>query len=269
MALFVTGGSGFLGSRIVQSLIAGGDPVFALSRSGAADAALAALGAAPVRGDLDGSPLALPQIRAVVHAAAHSPSCRAACAVLPNQRRGHARASFATARAAGAERFVFISAAGVVMDDHGSVVRQVDETAPVFPDSFSPYIASKAQAERIVLAATTRRGFRTLGAAPAWHLGGRGRRVLEDVANFAQKAAGVRLHRWRPLSFCDLSRRQCRRGRRPGAPVRGALRGYFVNDRKSQRLSAPSRSMWQKGPGAGREPPRPHSPTAWRALRAR
>jgi nucleoside-diphosphate-sugar epimerase len=228
MALFVTGGSGFLGSRIVQSLIAGGDPVFALSRSGAADAALAALGAAPVRGDLDGSPLALPPIRAVVHAAAHFRLAGPRAPFFRTNVEG-TRALIAAARAAGAERFVFISAAGVVMDDHGSVVRQVDETAPVFPDSFSPYIASKAQAERIVLAADAP-GFRTLALRPPG-IWGRG-----DVFS---KMLPTLLRR-RQFGFIDGGRypfATCHVDNVVEAVVR-ALRSeahgkaYFVNDRE-------------------------------------
>src|ERR1700733_13216066 len=115
MALFVTGGSGFLGSRIVQSLIAGGDPVFALSRSGAADAALAALGAAPVRGDLDGSPLALPPIRAVVHAAAHFRLAGPRAPFFRTNVEG-TQALLKAAQETGAKTFVYVSAAAGVMD---------------------------------------------------------------------------------------------------------------------------------------------------------
>jgi nucleoside-diphosphate-sugar epimerase len=53
MKVFVTGGSGHLGSAIVPELIAAGHDVVGLARSGTAAAALTALGAAVHRGDLD------------------------------------------------------------------------------------------------------------------------------------------------------------------------------------------------------------------------
>ena len=50
---FVTGGSGFIGGALVRRLAAGGCRVAALARSERSAAAVAALGAEPVRGDLD------------------------------------------------------------------------------------------------------------------------------------------------------------------------------------------------------------------------
>jgi len=53
MRAFVTGATGFLGSRVVQRLKARGDEVVALAREGAAADALEASGVEVVRGDLD------------------------------------------------------------------------------------------------------------------------------------------------------------------------------------------------------------------------
>jgi len=50
--VFVTGGSGFIGSRLVRALAHGGHQVVCLSRSGKTSAALAALGAEVLSGDL-------------------------------------------------------------------------------------------------------------------------------------------------------------------------------------------------------------------------
>lgn len=52
MRAFVTGGTGFLGSRVVDRLLARGDEVVALAREGAAADALEARGVTVVRGDL-------------------------------------------------------------------------------------------------------------------------------------------------------------------------------------------------------------------------
>jgi nucleoside-diphosphate-sugar epimerase len=71
--VFVTGGSGLLGSHTVRALTARGDTVFALSRSHASDEALRALGAEVLRGDIgdDASMMrGVKECDAVVHAAA-------------------------------------------------------------------------------------------------------------------------------------------------------------------------------------------------------
>jgi nucleoside-diphosphate-sugar epimerase len=66
---------------------------------------------------------------------------------------------------AGARTFVYISAAGVIMDNAGSPIRNADESAPTFPNHFSAYLASKARAERLVLAAD-KPSFRTIALRP-------------------------------------------------------------------------------------------------------
>src|SRR5881398_663502 len=52
MRVFVTGGSGFVGGRLIERLVADGDEVRALGRSDEAAEAVSALGAEPVRGDV-------------------------------------------------------------------------------------------------------------------------------------------------------------------------------------------------------------------------
>ncbi|HVY13595.1 MAG TPA: NAD-dependent epimerase/dehydratase family protein [Rhodopila sp.] len=69
------------------------------------------------------------------------------------------------AKRAGAASFVSISAAAVIMDDRGSPIRNANESAPIFPNSFSGYIASKARSEAAVLAAD-KPGFRTIALRP-------------------------------------------------------------------------------------------------------
>jgi nucleoside-diphosphate-sugar epimerase len=165
MRIFVTGGSGFLGARMLQTLVHEGHQVFALARSAPSVERVRAMGATPISGDLDrAEALTLPAIDAVVHAAAYFRFAGPRAPYFRVNVEG-ARALLAAAQKAGAASFIFVSAGGVVMDDRGSSVREADEGAPTFPNSFSGYIASKAQAEAVVVAANEP-GFRTIAIRP-------------------------------------------------------------------------------------------------------
>jgi nucleoside-diphosphate-sugar epimerase len=72
MRVFVTGASGFLGTRMVPTLASWGHQVFALARSASSSEKVRVLGATPIMGDLaTPETLSLPKIDAVVHAAAY------------------------------------------------------------------------------------------------------------------------------------------------------------------------------------------------------
>lgn len=165
MRILVTGGTGFLGARLIPKLVERGHELFALTRSASSHEALRSLGATPVAGNLEeGTPLSLPSLDAVVHAAAHFRFAGPRAPYFRINVDGTARLLTA-AQQAGAKTFIHVSAAGIVMDDHGSPVRKADESAPTYPDSFSAYIASKARGEAAVLAAD-RPGFRTIALRP-------------------------------------------------------------------------------------------------------
>ncbi len=165
MKTFVTGGSGFLGSRLIPKLVADGHEVFAMARSSTADGKLRALGAMPVRGDMDDpGGVVVPPVDAVIHLAAHFHFAGPRAPYFQINVNG-TKALLHAAQAAGASSFIYLTAAAVIMDDRGSPVRDADEGAPTFPDSFSPYIASKATSEAGVLAAN-RPGFRTIAIRP-------------------------------------------------------------------------------------------------------
>lgn len=164
--ILVTGGSGFLGSRLIPELAREGHEVFALARSASSDEKVRALGATPVRGDLEhAEQLSLPAMDAVIHAAARF---RFAGPREPYFRTNvtGTRVLLAAAEASEAKTFVYVSAAGVIMDDRGSPIRGADETARTYPNSFSGYLASKAQGEAAVLAAN-KPGFRTIALRPS------------------------------------------------------------------------------------------------------
>ena len=173
MRILVTGGSGFLGARLIPKLVDDGHAVFALARSTSSSDRVRSLGATPVDGDLDDrTELSLPAVDAVVHAAALFRFAGPRAAYFRANVAG-TEALLDAAHRAGAATFVYISAGAVVMDGRGTPLHNVDETVPTYPDSFSGYIASKAQGEAAVLA-ENRPGFRTVALRPPaiWGPGG-------------------------------------------------------------------------------------------------
>lgn len=189
MKILVTGGTGLLGGRLIPALVNDGHRVFALARSTFSHARLQAMGATPVDADLEGgTPLALPAIDAVVHAAAMFRFSGPREAFFRTNTDGTA-ALLKAARSAGAKTFIHISAAGIIMDDAGTPVRNADESAPTFPDHFSGYLASKARAELLVLAAN-QPGFRTIALRPPaiWGPGDPFSRALPEAIRSGQFA---------------------------------------------------------------------------------
>lgn len=165
MKILVTGGTGLLGGRLIPKLVERGHQIFALARSASSHTKLVAMGATPVDSDLEsGAPLTLPAIYAVVHAAALFRFSGPRKPFFRTNVDGTV-ALLKAAAATGACTFVYISAAGVIMDNAGSPIRNADESADTFPNHFSAYLASKAQAELLVLAAN-KPSFRTIALRP-------------------------------------------------------------------------------------------------------
>jgi len=164
-AAFVTGGSGFIGGKLVERLVREGRPVRALARSDAAAAKVEALGAEAVRGDLgDRASLAAGAAGCAVafHLAAHLGEFGA----WEDFERGNVegtRNTLGTCAEAGVRRFVHCGTEAALMA--GDPLVQVDETAPLRPDSRAPYPATKAKAEQAVRAAS-REGFETVAVRP-------------------------------------------------------------------------------------------------------
>ena len=189
MKILVTGGTGLLGGRSIPQLVDGGYQVFALTRSSSSHATLKVMGATPVDANLESStPLALPAIDAVVHAAALFRFSGPRQPFFRTNVDGTA-ALLKAAETAGARTFVCISAAGIIMDDGGTPIRDANESAPTFPNHFSAYLASKAQAEALVLAAN-RPGFRTIALRPPaiWGPGDPFSRALPEAIRSGQFA---------------------------------------------------------------------------------
>ena len=165
MRILVTGGTGLLGSRLIPKLAGAGHQIFALTRAAASHARLRAMGATPFDADLgSNAPLILPATDAVVHAAA---MFRFSGPRVPFFRT-NVDGTAALLKAAGnsaARTFIYISAAGVIQDEAGTPIRNANESALTYPHHFSAYLASKARAESLVLAAN-RPDFTTIALRP-------------------------------------------------------------------------------------------------------
>lgn len=181
---FVTGGTGFLGGRLIGMLVQRGWQVRALHRSPADSAKLKALGAEPVQGALD-SVATLQQgigdADVVFHAAAlfklwGTPEAFERANV------DGTRNVLAAAKARGVKRFVQIGAGAVVMGD-GKHMRGVTEDAPQTFPRWAPYTASKGRAQHLVLAADDPEGMRTAVILPPMIWGAGMPMIHETIKN--------------------------------------------------------------------------------------
>jgi nucleoside-diphosphate-sugar epimerase len=162
---FVTGGSGFIGGRLIERLVAEGRPVRALARSDAAAAKVEALGAEAVRGDL-GDRASLATGAADCATAFHLAAHLGEWGPWEDFERGNVegtRNALAACEKAGVRRFVHCGTEAALMA--GEPLVHVDETAPLRPDSPAPYPATKARAELAVREAN-RDGFETVVVRP-------------------------------------------------------------------------------------------------------
>jgi len=155
--VFVTGGSGFVGGRLIERLRAEGHGVRALARSAGAAERVRARGAEPVHGDL-----------ADVHAmragaegcelAFHAAATLGDWGTREEFERGNVEGTNVALRAcaeAGVRRFVHVGTEAALLD--GGPLVNVDETAPLRPDSPALYSSTKARAEQAVIAANGER----------------------------------------------------------------------------------------------------------------
>lgn len=150
---FVTGGSGFVGARLIERLVRDGWTVWALARSAAAADRVRQAGAEPVPGDLGDGPTLERGARGadtVFHAAAKVEDF----GDWDDFRRVNVegtRTLLAAARAAGVRRFVHVGTEAALL--RGQALVFADERTPLACDSPVAYSATKAAAEAAVLAA--------------------------------------------------------------------------------------------------------------------
>jgi nucleoside-diphosphate-sugar epimerase len=148
--VFVTGGSGFIGQRLIERLVNEGNVVFALARSEQSEELLSELGAQPVPGrlgDADSLKAGASECELAFHAAARVGEWGSRWEFEFTNVRGTANVIEAC-RAAGVRRLVHVSTEAVLLA--GEPLVNVDETAPLRPDSKSLYCSTKAKAERLV-----------------------------------------------------------------------------------------------------------------------
>lgn len=147
---FVTGGSGFIGRRLISRLVSEGWAVRALARSDRSAGLVTEAGAEPVRGDLTDPP-SLREGASGCELAFH-----AAAAVDDWGDRAHFERTnvqgtkdvIAACRAEGVRRLVHVGTEAALMV--GQPLVNVDETAPLRPDSPVLYCSTKAKAEQAV-----------------------------------------------------------------------------------------------------------------------
>ncbi len=173
---FVTGGSGFVGGRLVERLVADGWEVRGLARSDAAAERIRGRGADPVRGEL-GDVDAMRAGSEACEYAFHAAATLGDWGKREDFMRGNVEGTANVLRAtgdAGVRRFVHVGTEAALMA--GKPLVEVDETAPLRPDSAALYSSTKAMAEQLVIAAN-REGFETVAVRPRF-VWGRGDTTL-------------------------------------------------------------------------------------------
>jgi nucleoside-diphosphate-sugar epimerase len=155
--VFVTGGSGFIGGRLIERLCADGHSVRALARSAGAAELVRARGARPVSGEL-ADVQALRAGAEGCELAFHAAATVGDWGRREDFERGNVQGTNNALRACaevGVRRFVHVGTEAALLD--GRPLVNVDETAPLRPDSPALYSSTKARAEQAVIAANGER----------------------------------------------------------------------------------------------------------------
>lgn len=149
--VLVTGATGFLGQHLLRALLATGAEVRGLSRSPAGDAAVAALGAIPVRGhlgDAEALHAAVAGTQAVFHTAADTNHWGPGDAAQTETNVGGTGRLLAAARAAGVTAFLHTSSVSAYSHRvHGTLREDVPQRGA---GSWINYERTKYAAERLV-----------------------------------------------------------------------------------------------------------------------
>jgi nucleoside-diphosphate-sugar epimerase len=225
----VTGGSGFVGGRLIELLRQDGWRVRAIGRSPEALRRVESLGAVPVPADLEDQTAlsqALQDCTTVFHAAALFKLWGSEDEFNRANVEG-TRRLLTVARSMGVRSFVQVGAAAVVMGEPVPMLA-ISEDAPLQIRSWAPYSSSKAKAERLVREANVPGSFHTAVIRPPF-IWGQGMPMLDQMI----RSIETRQFRWpgdgeQAMSTCHVDN-VCR------AAILAAERGtggasYFVSD---------------------------------------
>ena len=229
MRVFLTGGTGIVGSAVLEALLRGGHKVTALVRDPEKAGRLGTRGVTTVVGELSSPQTfvsALADVDAIVHAAfERSPrgverdreAIDTLLRALGKPRRG----------AGGPQTFIYTSGVWVL----GNTTKPADEEMPVDPPA---HVAWRPAHEQIVLDAG-RNGLRTLVVRPGIVYGGaRGivSDLLKDALNGMMRVIGPGKNRWPTVYARDLGELYARLVEAPDA------QGVFhVNDETDERVN--------------------------------
>lgn len=178
----VTGGSGFVGGRLIERLITQGWQVRALARSPEAARIVERRGAEAVSGSLDDMTSLTNTCRGcdvVIHVAAHFKLWGDPAEFERSNVKGTANLLQAAAETS-VKRFIQLGAAAVVMGDLKPMLR-ANESLPRQQRAWAPYSASKARSEALVLDANRPDVFETVVVRPPM-IWGAGMPTLEHMA---------------------------------------------------------------------------------------
>lgn len=225
----VTGGSGFVGGRLIEMLRQDGWRVRAIVRSPGALQRVKSLGAIPVRADLEDESAvreALQDCTTVFHAAALFKLWGSEDDFNRANVEGTGRL-LAVSRSTGIRSFVQIGAAAVVMGKPVPMLG-ITEDEPLQIRSWAPYSSSKAKSERLVREANVPGSFHTAVIRPPF-IWGQGMPMLDQMIHSIE----TKQFRWpgdgqQTMSTCHVDN-VCR------AAILAAERGtggssYFVSD---------------------------------------
>ena len=218
---FVTGGSGFVGGALIERLRSEGWDVRALARSERAAARVRELGAEPAMGDLDDRDAmraGAEGCEVAFHAAAKVEDWGDPADFERLNVRGTQNVIDAC-REAGVRRLVHVGTEAALMV--GQPLINVDESAPLRPDSAALYSSSKAKAEQLVRDAG---GLETVVVRPRFVWGRGDTSLLPTIIEMvtlrplpldrgrgsAERDDAHRQHRRRPLACGDEGARRQR-----------------------------------------------------------
>jgi dihydroflavonol-4-reductase len=165
--VFVTGGSGFIGGRLVERLVADGHDVLALARSDTSADGVAAIGARPVMGDLSDVDVLRNQMDGcdvVFHVAGINEMCSLNELEMFRSNVTGTRNVVAAAAAASLQRVVYTSSAVVLGEATGTVGSERSVHRGKY---LSAYERSKHEAELVAFTAAGHHGIDVVAVNPS------------------------------------------------------------------------------------------------------